>query len=77
MGDLVDVKAVGAAALDEEHEERAMVGAAHRLGIPTSEGSPFRTRWREHAQVRQDLARAVADDGWDVSRVGPQSPAAR
>ena len=75
--DLVDVKTVGAVALDEEHEERALVGAAHRLRIPTSEGSPFRTRWREHAQVRQDLARAVADDGWDVSRVGPQSPAAR
>lgn len=77
VGDLVDVKAVGAAALDEEHEERVLVGAACRLGIPTGEGTPFRTRWREHAQVRQDLARAVADDGWDVSQVGPQSPAAR
>ncbi|MGC5584828.1 hypothetical protein [Ornithinimicrobium sp. W1665] len=72
VSELVDVKAGRPVDRDHDAEERDLVAAAGRLDIPTAAGSAFRDRWPTHAEVRDGLVRAVADDGW-----WSQSPAER
>ena len=77
LTDFIDVKEGDADDVEVGQDRAPMVEAADRLRIPTGNGTRFDDRWSAHGEVRGDLRRAVADDGWSDAPVGHQSPAAR